>query len=161
MPTVVTRATAQSRTMPLSGGSHVQVSTSTLSSLLHSWTTTALFVFVNCLLLSSVSRIVGVTHWKLQDDSITPIATDLPTLSGNQGLSDQDVFAVNLADSDPEFAILLRHTTKLKSSGGSGYLSVGGSKVKVEVGEQARSKVKCPVLTVDFNTDGQFTSQTT
>ena len=125
-----------------------------------------LVVLVHALLLSSVSRIAGVTHWKLQDDSITPIATDLTTgsLPGNQGpstsQSDQDVFAVNLADSDPEFAILLRHTTKMRSVGGvgGGYLTVGGrGKSKVDGSEQqknARVGTHCPVLTVDLNSDG-------
>lgn len=74
------------------------------------------------------------------------------------------MFAVNLADSDPEFAILLRHTTRMKSVGGigGGYLTVGGrGRSKVDGSDQqknGRGGTHCPVLTVDLDSDGEYLS---
>ena len=114
----------------------------------------ALVILLHTLLLSYVSNIAGVTHWKLQDDSITPLDTDhTPSSPGKSA----EVLAVNLANTDPEFAILVRHTTKMRGvSGGGG--AVRKPRPQIVTDNSRRSggpgKTHCPVLTVDLNSDG-------
>lgn len=117
---------------------------------------TALLMLLHMFLLSWLSTIAGVTHWKLQDNSITPLDTD-PTPS-NQGKAG-DVFAVHLAESDPEFAILIRHTTRMPVvNGGGGGTRKQRPRVETNINRQkggGQTKANCPVLSVDLNSDGE------
>ena len=115
-------------------------------------------ILLHTLLLSYVSTIAGVTHWKLQDDSITPVPLDTDHTPNTPGKS-ADVLAVNLdlADTDPEFAILLRHTTKMRgASGGGGAVRKPRPQIMTDDGPKngGPGKTQCSVLTVDLNSDG-------
>lgn len=72
----------------------------------------ALVYLVQSILVFSISQTAGVTHWKLQDNAITPAATDL---SASGPAQQDDLFAMSLPSTDPEFAVLLRHATKVRS----------------------------------------------
>ena len=89
---------------------------------------------VQSILVFSVSRTAGVTHWKLQDNAITPAATDLSEAST------EDLFAMSLASTDPEFAVLLRHATKDPpgSMGNRGQLRRGSPRA-------------CPVVSISMD----------
>lgn len=69
-----------------------------------------------CLVLLSLSRTTGVTHWKLQDNAVI--------VPAGRGLSEEsdDITAMipDLQMKDPEFALLLRHVTGTKAGGGKG-----------------------------------------
>ena len=94
----------------------------------------ALMCLVQSLLVFSVSSTAGVTHWKLQDNVITPAATDLG--AGGQS-QHEDLFAMSLSTTDPEFAVLLRHATKVPASGvGAGNRGTG------------KSPRACPVVSI-------------
>lgn len=97
--------------------------------------------FVQCLLLFSSSQTVGVTHWKLQGNAITPLATDLSNTTPQQ----DDLFTIGLPTSDPEFSVLLRHATKVP--GGSGSHGNRGSR-----------QSSCPVVSIRVNGDKQSAS---
>lgn len=74
-----------------------------------------LICLLQSVLIFTVSRTAGVTHWKLQDNAITPAATDLSCPTAQQ----DDLFAMSLPTTDPEFAVLLRHATKVPSGNGA------------------------------------------
>ena len=96
----------------------------------------ALTCLVQFLLVFSVSRTAGVTHWKLQDNAITPAATDL---SASGQAQHEDLFAMSLPTTDPEFAVLLRHATKAPSTGtGMGNRGTG------------RTPRACPVVSISM-----------
>lgn len=124
---------------------HTHTSTAVMVNLSHempppSWT---ISVLLHILLLAHVSSIAGVTHWKLEDDSITPGKAE-------------DVLAVNLADSDPEFAILVRHTTKMSGVSGGGNRKPRPIITATVDGQKGGGGTRshCPVLTVDLSSDG-------
>lgn len=94
----------------------------------------ALICLVQSLLVFYVSRTAGVTHWKLQDNAITPAATDL---SASGQARHEDLFAMSLPTTDPEFAVLLRHATKAPAAGaGAGNRGTG------------RTPRACPVVSI-------------
>ncbi len=109
---------------------------------------------LHTLLLAHVSSIAGVTHWKLEDNSIMPLEASHSPGSGKIG----DVFAVNLADSDPEFAILIRHTTKMNSGVGVGNRKPRPIVTATVDGHKGGGGTRshCPVLTVDLSSDGEL-----
>ena len=81
------------------------------------------FVLVQAAILLSAPRTGGITHWKLTDDTIAPGSmapevdvSDKVPISRAGGRS-EDVFAAQLASSDPEFAILLRYSSKSSRKG--------------------------------------------
>lgn len=89
------------------------------------------------ILIFTVSRTAGVTHWKLQDNAITPAATDLSGPTAQQ----DDLFAMSLPTTDPEFAVLLRHATKVPSGS-----SAMGNRGTLRSG----SNRACPVASVNL-----------
>ena len=94
----------------------------------------ALICLIQSLFVFSVSRTAGVTHWKLQDNAITPAATDL---SASGQARHEDLFAMSLPTTDPEFAVLLRHATKGPATGvGAGNRGTG------------RTPRACPVVSI-------------
>lgn len=97
-----------------------------------------LICLLRSVLIFTVSQTAGVTHWKLQDNAITPAATDLSGPTAQQ----DDVFAMSLPTTDPEFAVLLRHATKVPSGssamGNRGTLRSGSSRA-------------CPVVSVSLD----------
>ena len=97
----------------------------------------ALVCLLQSVLIFTVSRTAGVTHWKLQDNAITPAATDL---SGSAAQQD-DLFAMSLPTTDPEFAVLLRHATKVPSG------SATGNRGTVRSG----SNRACPVVSITLD----------
>jgi len=62
-------------------------------------------LYLACLILLLSVKSTGVTHWKLQDGAIAPANTEMATTQ--QG----DYFATEIQMTDPEFAVLLRHST--------------------------------------------------
>ena len=92
--------------------------------------------FIQCLFLFSTSQTVGVTHWKLQGNAITPLATDLSSTTPQS----DDLFSVHLSTTDPEFSVLLRHATKLPSG---------------SYGNRGSRQPSCPVVSVRVNEDKQ------
>ena len=94
----------------------------------------ALICLVQSILVFSVSQTAGVTHWKLEDNAITPAATDLSA----GGAAQDDLFAMSLPSTDPEFAVLLRHATKLPSSTGNRGTLRGGNR-------------GCPVVSISMD----------
>ena len=80
------------------------------------------------LLLSSKST--GVTHWKLQDDAIAPASTEL------EAHQQEEYYVASIQTNDPEFAVLLRHST-----------TRGVSRPR---GSHHRGGPSCPVI-VDLN----------
>ena len=101
--------------------------------------TAALICLVQSLLFFSVPRTAGVTHWKLQDNAITPAATDLS--AGGQAQQD-DLFAMSLSSTDPEFAVLLRHATKVPATG-------AGNRGTMRSGSP--SPRACPVVSITMD----------
>ena len=97
-----------------------------------------LICLLQSVLISTVSRTAGVTHWKLQDNAITPAA------SGPAAQQD-DLFAMSLPTTDPEFAVLLRHATKVPSSS-----SAMGNRGTLRSGSNLRA---CPVVSVSLDSD--------
>lgn len=94
-----------------------------------------LICLVQSLLVFYNSRTAGVTHWKLQDNAITPAATDL---SASGQAQHEDLFAMSLPTTDPEFAVLLRHATKAPATG-------AGNRGTVRSGSSPRA---CPVVSI-------------
>lgn len=78
-----------------------------------------------------------MTHWKLQDNAITPAATDL---SASGQAQHEDLFTMSLPTTDPEFAVLLRHATKAPATGAG-----AGNRGTVRSGESPRA---CPVVSI-------------
>ena len=100
-----------------------------------------LVCLLQSVLIFTVSRTAGVTHWKLQDNAITPAATDLSGPTAQQ----DDLFAMSLPTTDPEFAVLLRHATKLPS--GSSAMGNRGTL-------RSSSNRACPVVSVSLGDSG-------
>ena len=76
-----------------------------------------LVLFVQVLLFLASSQTGGVTHWKLTEDTIGPapaVGLDLAGISpGRSGSKSEDMYAGNqLAANDPEFAILMRYSSR-------------------------------------------------
>ena len=97
-----------------------------------------LVCLVQVVLVFSVSQTTGVTHWKLQDNAITPAATDLSEASTD------DLFAMSLASSDPEFAVLLRHATKASPN-------PAGSTGNRGTSPRSGSPRACPVVSISLD----------
>ncbi len=97
-----------------------------------------------CLVLLSLSRSTGVTHWKLQDNAvIVPASTDL---SDGQQTEDYSTIISNLQMRDPEFAVLLRHTKGAKAGG-------------IKPATVPRQRGACPVV-VDLDSQPSTKTQT-
>ena len=58
-----------------------------------------------CVTLLLSSKSTGVTHWKLQDDAIAPANPDL------ESHQQEEYYVASIQTNDPEFAVLLRHST--------------------------------------------------
>ena len=83
-----------------------------------------LILLVQAMLLLSAPRTGGVTHWKLTGDTITPgslaPSVDLPEKVPSRipGPKSEDIFAASqLTSADPEFALLIRYSTKSSRKG--------------------------------------------
>jgi len=80
-------------------------------------------LLIQSVLLLSAPRTGGITHWKLTDDTIAPGSLASPEVEVSDKVSrasgrSEDVFAASqVATSDPEFAILLRYSTKSSRKG--------------------------------------------
>ena len=83
-------------------------------------------LYLACLILLLSTKSTGVTHWKLQNGAIAPANTEMATTQ--QG----DYFATDIQMTDPEFAVLLRHST-----------TRGVSQSR---GSQQRGRSSCPVM---------------
>lgn len=106
-------------------------------------TSAVVVCLIQSMLIFTASRTAGVTHWKLEDNAITPAATDLSAGSGPAARQD-DLFAMSLPSTDPEFAVLLRHATKPPPGS-----SASGNRGTVKSGSRA-----CPVVSISLDGDG-------
>ena len=89
-----------------------------------------LLLLVHLLLLEVVifTRTVGVTHWKLQENSIVPAsaASSHPVTDGGGEAADE-IFWSSVSGEDPEFSVLMKRTTNAGSQGGGLGTIAGGA----------------------------------
>ena len=86
-----------------------------------------LFLLVHLLLLEILvfTRTVGVTHWKLQENTIVPASAAAPHPSSTtEGEADEFLWS-SVSGEDPEFSVLMKRTTGSNSHGGLGTVAGG------------------------------------
>ena len=111
-------------------------------------------LYLACLVVLLCPYSTGVTHWKLQDNAIvSPARAELSGAGGQQ-----DDYAIpNLQLKDPEFAVLLRHSSAgknghgLRSSRSSCPVVVNLDSQQVSTSAQCNEKQR---LTAPRNPDG-------
>ena len=89
------------------------------------------------------TRTVGVTHWKLEENSIVPASAGSEPGTGD----DSEFVWSRISGEDPEFAVLMKRTTAGSSHGPSGLgTSAGGagSGTGVPGGRSSGSRSACP-----------------
>ena len=91
------------------------------------------------------TRIVGVTHWKLQENSIVPASAAPPSDSDTAATTD-DLLWSSISGEDPEFSVLMKRTTGSggHSHGGGGLGAVAGG--AVSQGARNCGHKSCPPL---------------
>ena len=98
-----------------------------------------LLVVVQLLLFEVLvfTKIVGVTHWKLQENTIVPAsaASSSPSSDGEP----DELFWSSVSGEDPEFSVLVKRTTGAGS--GSGSL---GTVAGVPAGNRNCGRKSCP-----------------
>ena len=93
------------------------------------------------------TRIVGVTHWKLQENSIVP-ASAAPPLSTSEAATAageaDDLLWSSVSGEDPEFSVLMKRSTGSggHSHGGVGLGAIAGG--AVAQGGRAYGQKSCP-----------------
>lgn len=115
-----------------------------------------LWIFFPVLTALVLPPTTGVTHLKLQEDGtiVAPAETDMVPQDSHQESSGGEYFIPSLQTTDPEFAVLLRHTSGLSKArtiaatgvGGGG----GGAKERLTMRQQPNA-AGCPVV-VTLNT---------
>ena len=94
-------------------------------------------VLASCLLLLlCYTRTTGVTHWKLEDNAIIPASTELASTQQPQ----EDLYAASVGLNDPEFAVLLRHSTKVPGCKLAAHRGSGSCPVVVDINSQRNPK---------------------
>ena len=84
------------------------------------------------------TKIVGVTHWKLQENSIVPASAASSNPSGD-GEAD-DLFWSSVSGEDPEFSVLMKRTTGVAGSS-LGTVAGGGA---LNSGNRNCEQKSCP-----------------
>ena len=95
------------------------------------------------------TKIVGVTHWKLQENSIVPASAAPPPSDGEA----EDLFWSSISGEDPEFSVLVKRTTG--SPGGLGAIAGGA------VGQGVRNcgQKSCPPRRLTLSKAGDCSSK--
>ena len=71
------------------------------------------------------TRIVGVTHWKLQENSIVPASAAPPSSVGESEAKD-DLLWSRVSGEDPEFSVLVKRTSGSVHGAGGGLGAIAG-----------------------------------
>ena len=90
------------------------------------------------------TKIVGVTHWKLQENIIVPAsaASSSPSTGDGAGEAADELFWSSVSGEDPEFSVLMKRTTGADSTAGSlGTVAGGGA---ANAGNRNCGSKKCP-----------------
>ena len=100
-----------------------------------------LLLFIHLFLLEVLvlTRTVGVTHWKLQENSIVPASAATSATSDREA---DEYFWSSVSGDDPEFSVLMKRTTGAGSNSHSGLGTIAGG--PVTSGTRACGRKTCP-----------------